>query len=160
MPDAWVMLRSCLCKGQFFTVTLGYFQLWIPTSPLLAVRVSLLQMSSWMTGCSSPLSLLGHSSWGRTEKSRRQRTEANSNPSWFQRGTASNTVWHSNCFMLLLFCRAHLILLLFGETLTSCYVSGWSLKQKSKFSKSSPVIMFGQSYELKDQGEGLSSGPS
>ncbi|XP_044038392.1 cysteine protease ATG4D [Siniperca chuatsi] len=30
---------------------------------------------------------------------------------------------------------------------------GWSLKQKSKFSKSSPVIMLGQSYELKDQGE-------
>ncbi|XP_036945705.1 cysteine protease ATG4D-like [Acanthopagrus latus] len=30
---------------------------------------------------------------------------------------------------------------------------GWSLKQKSKFSKSSPVIMFGQSYELIDQGE-------
>ncbi|XP_051243471.1 cysteine protease atg4da isoform X1 [Dicentrarchus labrax] len=30
---------------------------------------------------------------------------------------------------------------------------GWSLKQKSKFSKSSPVIMHGQSYELKDQGE-------
>ncbi|XP_063759644.1 cysteine protease atg4da-like isoform X2 [Eleginops maclovinus] len=29
---------------------------------------------------------------------------------------------------------------------------GWSLKQKSKFSKSSPVIMFGQSYELKDHG--------
>ncbi|XP_029294054.1 cysteine protease ATG4D-like [Cottoperca gobio] len=30
---------------------------------------------------------------------------------------------------------------------------GWTLKQKSKFSKSSPVIMFGQSYELKDHGE-------
>ncbi|TDH02540.1 hypothetical protein EPR50_G00153740 [Perca flavescens] len=30
---------------------------------------------------------------------------------------------------------------------------GWSLKQKSKFSKSSPVIMFGQSYELKDHEE-------
>ncbi|XP_059204972.1 cysteine protease atg4da-like [Centropristis striata] len=30
---------------------------------------------------------------------------------------------------------------------------GWSLKQKSKFSKSSPVIMFGQSYDLKDHGE-------
>ncbi|XP_018554126.1 LOW QUALITY PROTEIN: cysteine protease atg4da [Lates calcarifer] len=30
---------------------------------------------------------------------------------------------------------------------------GWSLKQKSKFSKSSPVIMLGKSYELKDQGE-------
>ncbi|KAM9346171.1 cysteine protease atg4da-like [Symphorus nematophorus] len=30
---------------------------------------------------------------------------------------------------------------------------GWSLKQKSKFSKSSPVIMLGHSYELKDQGE-------
>ncbi|XP_019125043.2 cysteine protease ATG4D [Larimichthys crocea] len=28
---------------------------------------------------------------------------------------------------------------------------GWSLKQKSKFSKSSPVIMLGQSYELSDQ---------
>uniref|UniRef100_A0A671YKK0 Cysteine protease n=1 Tax=Sparus aurata TaxID=8175 RepID=A0A671YKK0_SPAAU len=28
---------------------------------------------------------------------------------------------------------------------------GWSLKQKSKFSKSSPVIMFGQSYKLIDQ---------
>lgn len=38
-------------------------------------------------------------------------------------------------------------------------VSGWSLKQKSKFSKSSPVIMLGRSYELKDQGEALSSGP-
>lgn len=30
---------------------------------------------------------------------------------------------------------------------------GWSLKQKSHFSKSSPVIMLGNSYELKDQGE-------
>ncbi|XP_070778767.1 cysteine protease atg4da-like isoform X2 [Enoplosus armatus] len=30
---------------------------------------------------------------------------------------------------------------------------GWSLKQKSKFSKSSPVVMLGQSYELRDQGE-------
>ncbi|XP_070704832.1 cysteine protease atg4da-like [Pempheris klunzingeri] len=30
---------------------------------------------------------------------------------------------------------------------------GWSLKQKSKFSKSSPVIMLGKSYELRDQGE-------
>lgn len=30
---------------------------------------------------------------------------------------------------------------------------GFSLKQKSKFSKSSPIIMFGQSYQLKDQGE-------
>ncbi|XP_074511716.1 cysteine protease atg4da-like isoform X1 [Sebastes fasciatus] len=30
---------------------------------------------------------------------------------------------------------------------------GWTLKQKSKFSKNSPVIMFGQSYELKDHGE-------
>lgn len=30
---------------------------------------------------------------------------------------------------------------------------GWSLKQKSKFSKSSPVIMLAQSYELRDQGE-------
>ncbi|XP_023287462.1 cysteine protease ATG4D-like [Seriola lalandi dorsalis] len=30
---------------------------------------------------------------------------------------------------------------------------GWSLKQKSKFSRSSPVIMLGNSYELKDQGE-------
>ncbi|XP_039980127.1 cysteine protease ATG4D-like isoform X2 [Xiphias gladius] len=30
---------------------------------------------------------------------------------------------------------------------------GWSLKQKSRFSKSSPVIMLGKSYELKDQGE-------
>lgn len=29
----------------------------------------------------------------------------------------------------------------------------WPLKQKSKFSKGSPVIMLGQSYELKDQGE-------
>ncbi|XP_069005513.1 cysteine protease atg4da-like [Embiotoca jacksoni] len=30
---------------------------------------------------------------------------------------------------------------------------GWSLKQKSKFSKSSPVIMLGKSYEFKDDGE-------
>ncbi|KAG7216162.1 hypothetical protein INR49_029010 [Caranx melampygus] len=30
---------------------------------------------------------------------------------------------------------------------------GWPLKQKSKFSKSSPVIMLGKPYELKDQGE-------
>ncbi|XP_068575260.1 cysteine protease atg4da-like [Cebidichthys violaceus] len=30
---------------------------------------------------------------------------------------------------------------------------GWSLKQKSKFSKSSAVIMFGQSYELRDHDE-------
>nr|XP_046271391.1 cysteine protease ATG4D-like [Scatophagus argus] len=30
---------------------------------------------------------------------------------------------------------------------------GWSLKQKSKFSNSSPVIMLGQTYELKDQGQ-------
>ncbi|XP_040918274.1 cysteine protease ATG4D [Toxotes jaculatrix] len=30
---------------------------------------------------------------------------------------------------------------------------GWSFKQKSKFSKSSPVIMLGKHYELKDQGE-------
>ncbi|XP_034750463.1 cysteine protease ATG4D-like [Etheostoma cragini] len=30
---------------------------------------------------------------------------------------------------------------------------GWSLKQKSKFSKRSPVIMLGQSYELKDHEE-------
>ncbi|KAM7372419.1 hypothetical protein PAMP_009586 [Pampus punctatissimus] len=30
---------------------------------------------------------------------------------------------------------------------------GWSLKQKSHFSKSSPVIMLGNSYELKDHGE-------
>ncbi|KAG7504190.1 hypothetical protein JOB18_002969 [Solea senegalensis] len=30
---------------------------------------------------------------------------------------------------------------------------GWTLKQKSKFSKSSPVIMLGKSYELKDEGE-------
>lgn len=30
---------------------------------------------------------------------------------------------------------------------------GWSLKKKSKFSKRSPVIMFGQSYELKDHGD-------
>ncbi|XP_020511664.2 cysteine protease atg4da [Labrus bergylta] len=30
---------------------------------------------------------------------------------------------------------------------------GWSLKQKSKFSRSSPVIMLGKSYELKDQGD-------
>ncbi|XP_047199918.1 cysteine protease atg4da-like [Hippoglossus stenolepis] len=30
---------------------------------------------------------------------------------------------------------------------------GWTLKQKSKFSKSSPVILLGKSYELKDQGE-------
>ncbi|XP_041672715.1 cysteine protease ATG4D-like [Cheilinus undulatus] len=33
------------------------------------------------------------------------------------------------------------------------YAAGWSLKQKSKFSKSSPVIMLGKSYDLKDQGE-------
>lgn len=31
-------------------------------------------------------------------------------------------------------------------------VLGWSLKQKSKFSKSFPVIMLGQPYNLKDQG--------
>nr|XP_019967616.1 PREDICTED: cysteine protease ATG4D-like [Paralichthys olivaceus] len=30
---------------------------------------------------------------------------------------------------------------------------GWTLKQKSKFSKSSPVILLGKSYELKDQGD-------
>ncbi|XP_031726641.1 cysteine protease ATG4D-like [Anarrhichthys ocellatus] len=30
---------------------------------------------------------------------------------------------------------------------------GWSLKQRSKFSKSSAVIMFGQSYELRDHDE-------
>uniref|UniRef100_A0A3P8TDT6 Cysteine protease n=1 Tax=Amphiprion percula TaxID=161767 RepID=A0A3P8TDT6_AMPPE len=30
---------------------------------------------------------------------------------------------------------------------------GWSLKQKSKFSKSSPVYMLGKSYELKDERE-------
>ncbi|KAF0032360.1 hypothetical protein F2P81_014650 [Scophthalmus maximus] len=30
---------------------------------------------------------------------------------------------------------------------------GWTLKQKSKFNRSSPVIMLGKSYELKDQGE-------
>ncbi|XP_026204625.1 cysteine protease ATG4D-like isoform X2 [Anabas testudineus] len=30
---------------------------------------------------------------------------------------------------------------------------GWSLKQKSKFSKSSPVVMLGKSYKLKDPGE-------
>lgn len=40
------------------------------------------------------------------------------------------------------------------------HTSGWSLKQKSKFSKSSAVIMFGQSYELRDHGETLSRGPS
>lgn len=34
-------------------------------------------------------------------------------------------------------------------------VSGWSLKQKSKFGKSSPVIMLGHSYKLKDPGEAL-----
>lgn len=30
---------------------------------------------------------------------------------------------------------------------------GWSLKQKSKFKKSSPVVMFGQNHELKDHGD-------
>lgn len=33
------------------------------------------------------------------------------------------------------------------------YVSAWSLKQKSKFSKSSPVIMLGKTYELNDIGD-------
>ncbi|XP_045928253.1 cysteine protease ATG4D-like isoform X3 [Micropterus dolomieu] len=33
------------------------------------------------------------------------------------------------------------------------YASGWPLMQKSKFSKSSPVIMLGRSYELKDKEE-------
>lgn len=33
------------------------------------------------------------------------------------------------------------------------YVSAWSLKQKSKFSKSSPVIMLGKTYELTDPGD-------
>lgn len=37
---------------------------------------------------------------------------------------------------------------------------GWSLKQKSKFSKSSPVVMLGKSYKLKDPGEALSIQPS
>lgn len=32
-------------------------------------------------------------------------------------------------------------------------LSGWTLKQKSKFSKRSPVFMLGKSYELKDEGE-------
>jgi len=36
---------------------------------------------------------------------------------------------------------------------TGFSLSGWSLKQKSKFSKTSAVIMFGQSYELRDRGE-------
>lgn len=39
-------------------------------------------------------------------------------------------------------------------------MSGWSLKQKSRFSKSSPVIMLGKSYELKDQGKASSIWPS
>ncbi|XP_041832095.1 cysteine protease ATG4D-like isoform X2 [Melanotaenia boesemani] len=30
---------------------------------------------------------------------------------------------------------------------------GWTLKQKSKFSKSSPLIMFGKFYDLKDEGD-------
>lgn len=38
------------------------------------------------------------------------------------------------------------------------HVSGWSLKPKSKFGKSSPVIMLGQSYELKDPGQALELG--
>lgn len=33
------------------------------------------------------------------------------------------------------------------------YVSAWSLKKKSKFSKSSPVIMLGKTYELTDPGD-------
>lgn len=33
------------------------------------------------------------------------------------------------------------------------YVSAWSLKQKSKFSKSSPLIMLGKTYELTDPGD-------
>lgn len=33
------------------------------------------------------------------------------------------------------------------------YVSGFSLKHKSKFNKSSPIIMLGKTYELKDQGD-------
>lgn len=33
------------------------------------------------------------------------------------------------------------------------YVSGWSVKQKSKFSKSSPLIMLGKTYELTDPGD-------
>lgn len=33
------------------------------------------------------------------------------------------------------------------------YVSAFSLKHKSKFNKSSPIIMFGKTYELKDQGD-------
>lgn len=48
----------------------------------------------------------------------------------------------------LLVCEMKLFLFYFN-------VSGWSLKQKSKFKKSSPVVMFGQNHELKDHGEAL-----
>lgn len=44
----------------------------------------------------------------------------------------------------------------FKDKLVSAWNSvkyGWSLKQKSKFSKRSPVFMLGKSYELKDEGE-------
>lgn len=33
--------------------------------------------------------------------------------------------------------------------------SGWSFKQKSKFGQSSPVVMLGKSYELREPGQGL-----
>lgn len=44
----------------------------------------------------------------------------------------------------------------FKDKLVSAWNSvkyGWTLKQKSKFSKRSPVFMLGKSYELKDEGE-------
>lgn len=57
----------------------------------------------------------------------------------------------SNCLTLLL-CKKNRF-----DCFVWCHVPGWSLKQKSKFGKSSPVIMLGQSYELKDPGEALIS---